>query len=134
MKPKLECTKDYELFELSEFSRPLHRNKVLLDSMQKYGFLPGCAIHCVQNGNGKLTVIQGQHRLHYAKKLGLPVWYIIDDTCTDIYCLEAVRQNWSLTDFAEARANAGDKNYIKLLAFQKKHGIPLGAAASLLGA
>ncbi len=134
MKPKLEKTYNYDLFEPHEFSRPLHEDKVLLGSMQKYGFLPSCPIHCVQSDNGKLKVIRGQHRLHYARRLGLPVYYVIDDSNPDIFYLEAVRQKWSLTDFAEARANAGDKNYIKLLAFKKKHGLPLGAAARLLRA
>jgi hypothetical protein len=134
MKPKLESTKDYELFKLSKLSRPLHKDKVLLRSMQKYGFLPSCPIHCVETGNGKLKVIQGQHRLHYAKKLGLPVYYVIDDSNPDLSDLEAVRQKWELIDFAEAYANSGNKNYIKLLAFKKKYRLPLGAAASLLSA
>ena len=133
MKPRLESTRDYEMFDVHEFNRPLHEDRVLLESMQKNGFMPSSPIHCIQNGNNKLKVIRGHHRLYYAKRLNLPVWYVIDDTTIDIFALEAGRQQWNVSDFAQARANSGDEDVAKLLAFQKKHGLRLGSAASLLG-
>lgn len=132
-KPKLQCTHDYSLFERHPFNRPLHDDPRLLESMKKAGFMPSSPIQCLRNGSGTLKVIRGHHRLDCAKRLKLPVWYIVDDSCTDLFHLEGVRQGWSINDFAHARALGGDTSCRALLAFQKLHGLTLGAAASLVG-
>ncbi len=132
-KPELKCTKDYSLFELHELNRPLHEDPVLFASMKKHGFLPSCAIQVATNGNGKLKVIRGHHRLDTAKRLGLLVWYIVDNAATDLYEHEGCRTAWTKADFAVSRAAAGDKDIQAILDFQRKHGLTLGAAASLLG-
>jgi len=132
-KPKLECTKNYDIFEMHETNRPVKEKHVLLDSMRKYGFMPSGAIHCYRNGNGKLKIIRGHHRFHYAQRLKLPVYYIVDDTQPDIFGLEGdSSQTWNSMDFVSARAKAGNKNYIRLLGFMNKHRIPLGAATHLM--
>lgn len=132
-RPKLQCTKDYRLFQMHEFNRPLHDDPRLKASMQKHGFMPSSPIQCKRNGNGTFKVIRGHHRLDIARQLNLPVWYVVDESNTDLFDLEAVQQAWSLKDFAAARAAAGDEHCTKLLAFQKKHKLTLGAAASLIG-
>lgn len=131
-KPKLQCTREYGTFEMHEHNRPIHEDARLLDSMQRYGFMPSSPIQCRRNGNGKLLVIRGHHRLDIAKRLKLPVWYVIDDTNTDLFSLEAVHQAWSVNDFTHARASAGDASCAKVLAFREQHGITLGAAISLV--
>ena len=134
MNAKLECTTNYGLFEMHEFNRPLHEDPVLLESMREHGFMPSSPIQCKPNGNGTLKVIRGHHRLHYAKRLKLPVYYVIDTTNTDLLDLEGtVRQQWNGQDFAVARSRAGDKDCAELLEFQKKHNLTLGAAADLAG-
>lgn len=131
--PKLEVTRDYNLFELHEFNRPLHRDRILEESMSKHGFMPSSPIQCVRLPNGKLKIIKGHHRYDTAKRLGEQIWYIIDDTNTDIFELEGGKTGWSIIDFVHARAHAGDENCIKLIDFSKNHHIPLGAAAALVG-
>lgn len=133
MKSKLECSKNYDAFEFHEFNRPEHEDKVLLESMRTHGFMPSSPIHCVQNGNGKMKVIRGHHRLTIAKLLSIPFYYIVDDSNTDIYSLEGGKQKWSLADFAESRARAGDEGYVKLLWFKEKHKLTWGSACSLVG-
>jgi len=134
MNAKLECTTNYDLFEMHEFNRPLHDDPVLLESMKTHGFMPSSPIQCVRNGKGKLRVIRGHHRLHYAKRLKLPVYYVVDETNNDIFDLEgSTTQRWTVKDFAIARSKAGNIDCSKVLEFQKKHGINLGAAASLVG-
>jgi hypothetical protein len=132
-KPRLPCTRDYGIFEMHEFNRPLHDDVRLLESMTRVGFMPSSPIQCRRNGNDKLKVIRGHHRLDCAKRLKLPVWYVIDESNTDLFSLEGCRQAWSVRDFAHARASAGDEGCAKILAFQKQHGLTLGAAASLVG-
>lgn len=134
MSAKLQKTKNYDMFELHECNRPESFNPHLAESMKEHGFMPSGAIHVKENGNGKLKIIRGHHRFREAQRQKLPVYYIQDDTHTDIFDLEgSSRGRWSMRDFAEARARAGDENYIKLLEFQKKHQIALMACASLLG-
>ena len=134
MKAKLQHTKDYDLFELHECNRDIHHNPVLETSMRKSGFKPSCAIHCIRNGEGKLKVIRGHHRLYYAKRLGLEVFYIIDDSDNnDIFDLEgAFSQTWTVTDFVIARAKADDKECSFLLQFCNKHHIPIGVGAAIV--
>lgn len=134
-KPKLQCTRDYDMFELHPINRPQDEKPLLLASMKAHGFMPSSPIQCgPRNQRGKLPVIRGHHRLHYAKRLELPVWYIIDDSNTDIYELEGDSgSSWSLRDFLVSRARGGNVDCQKVLAFQKKHGITQGAAISLMG-
>jgi hypothetical protein len=134
MKTELKSTTNYDLFEMHEFNRSLHDNKILESSMRKHGFMPSCAIHCVKTTGGKMKVIRGHHRLHYAKRLGLQVWYIIDDTQTDLFDLEGSSTGvWSLRDFVDARAKAGDKGAQKVRDFHIETGIDLMTCCSLVG-
>ena len=132
--PELQCTKDYDLFEMHEFNRPLHEDRVLLGSMKKYGFLPQWPIACERNGSDKLKVISGHHRLFYAKQLDIPVWYVVHDTNIDICEVEGSRKSaWTMEDHVRARAAAGNPDYIFLLDFIARHHIPLGVAIALVG-
>jgi len=132
-KPELKCTRDYSLFELHELNRPLHDDPVLFDSMKKHGWMPSSPAQVVSNGNGHFKVVRGHHRLDIAKRLKLAVWYVIDDTNADPWALEGCRTAWTGSDFAVARASAGDTDVQAVLEFKRKHGIQLGVAASLLG-
>lgn len=132
-KPELKVTHDYTMFELHEVNRPLHVDPVLEASMKKHGFLPSCAISVEKVGGGRLKVKRGHHRLDCAKRLGLPVWYIIDNSQIDIHELESPRQAWTRLDFAISRASCGDKDVQRVLDFHRKHGLPLGISAGLLG-
>jgi len=133
MKPKLESTTDYGMFEMHPCNRPLAEKPELEQSMKTHGFMPSGAIHVRKNGSGKFKVIRGHHRLHCAKRLKLPVFYIVDETEVDIFDLEGdSRVAWNMPDFTAARAAAGDKACAQLLEFQRKHHLPIGAAASLI--
>lgn len=132
-KPKLQVTRDYGLFEMHDTNRTLHDDKVLLASLQKNGFSHADPIQVVRNGNGKLKVKKGHHRLSYAKRLGLPVWYIVADKDIDIFELEGGQSKWTAKDFVTARSAAGNAGCTRVIDFQKKHGLTLSAAASLIG-
>lgn len=132
--PRLRVTKEYDLFEMHDLNRDLKERPILLASMKAHGFMPSSPIQCIRNGKGTLKVIRGHHRLHYAKRLKLPVWYVVDESSTDIYDLEAdsgVR--WDLRDFLTSRARAGDDACRAVLAFQRKHNLTQGVAISLMG-
>jgi len=121
------------MFEMHDRNRPLHEDPRLLASMKKVGFMPSSPIQCVRNGHGKLKVIRGHHRLDYAQRLKLPVFYIVDESKVDIFDLEGGKQAWSATDFLRARASDGNDDCAQVIDFQKRHGLTIGAAANLLG-
>ena len=59
---------------------------------------------------------------------------MIDESNVDLFLLEgSSRSRWSVLDFATARAHAGDHHCERLLDFQRKHHLTIGAAAALLG-
>lgn len=130
----LHRTKDYSTFEMHPCNRPLREKPWLEASMKKHGFMPSCPMHCIRNGHGKLKIIRGHHRFHYAKRLGLPVFYIIDASNIDLFELEGASDAlWSAVDHTEARARAGNPDYLKLLDFKNKHRLTIAVAASLVG-
>lgn len=134
MSEKLKCTRDYTIFDEHPSNRPLHEDKVLEKSMREHGFMPSSPIQVIQNGNGKLKIIRGHHRFNVARRLGLPIWYVIDDSNVDMYLMEASsKQRWSLRDFIVSRAQAGDEECLFLLEWSKATGISINAAASLIG-
>ncbi len=133
-KPKLQVTRDYDRFEMHELQREIKADPLLEESMKTHGFMPSGAIHCVRGKGEKLRIIRGHHRLHYAKRLGLAVWYIVDESNTDMRALEASSHGrWSLLDFLYSRAHGGDKACQSVIDFSAKHGISKGISISLLG-
>lgn len=133
-KPELKVTRDYSIFELHELNRPLHGRRDLFESMREHGWMPSQPMQVIRNGNGRLKVIRGHNRLDNAKRLGIPVWYVVDDSVLDIHKLEGCSGGqWTKMDFAISRAASGHKDIQAVLDFSRKHGISLGPAASLLG-
>lgn len=132
-KPKLQFTRDLSIFEMHELNRDLAEKPALEESMKTHGFMPSSPIQCIRNGGARLKVIRGHHRLDYAKRLGIGVWYVIDPTVTEIFELEGdSSSHWSIKDFLHARAKAGDADCAKVIVFQKRYGIAQGAAISLM--
>jgi hypothetical protein len=129
---RLRKTKNYDLFESHLNNRPLHSNPKLEASMRRVGFMPSSAIQCTRNGSDRLKVIRGHNRLYFAKKLGLPVYYVIDGSCVDLYEIETPKQTWSVADFVHSHASRGHKGSVAVIEFQKAHGYTLSAASSLL--
>ena len=131
--PKLQCTKNYGLFDEHEFNRPIHEDKILLESLMTRGFMPSNPIQVIKNGNGKLKIVRGHHRFNYARRLGLTVFYVVDDSATDPYEMEmSSKQRWSLVDFLHSRAASGDTECQYVLNFMEIHNLSAGAAVSIL--
>ena len=128
----VHCTSDYDIFDMHQFNRPLHEDPTLEQSMKLHGCLRSHPIHVKKPPNGKLGVIGGHHRLHYAKRLGIPIYYIIETEDVQPDELETGKQNWKVSDFIEARARSGDKDCLFVLSWAKEIGIPNVVAASLL--
>lgn len=101
--------------------------------MRKHGFAPGGCIQVAVGDDGMLVVIKGHHRFNYAVQLGLPVYFVVDNTLTDLYELEGVQaQNWSADDFTYSRALQGDEDCMAVMEYAEAHGVTMSIAASLL--
>jgi hypothetical protein len=134
MTSKLQRTTNYSMFDSHHYNRPMHSTKALEASMRAHGFMPSSPIQVVPNGGTKLQVVRGHHRLDVAKRLGIPIYYVVDQTNTDLFSLEgSSKQSWSVTDFVHARAASGDQACRFVRAFAEDHGLSIGVAASMLG-
>lgn len=132
--PKINVTKNYRLFTLSDENRILNpsKHKRLRRSMMRYGFLPWFPIVCLRDNSGKLVVLEGQHRLAFAESLSLPVYWLEATESFDIAYINGTGERWKVRDYAERFALNGVKDYIEGLRFADLHGIPIGRAFALL--
>lgn len=133
-KPTLRATKDYGLFTHSRDNRPtdLSNRKGLLESMQKYGFLPAYPIHCVRARDGKMEIRDGQHRFAMAQKLGLPVWYVVLADDVSVPEINNTQKAWTPLNYAQCFAAQGNQHYADLIEFAKKYAVPVTLAAAIL--
>lgn len=130
---KLTATKNYDLFELLRFNRDVMKTKALEKSMKTHGFIAAYPLHVVRNGNGKLKIKAGHHRFVVAKKLGLPVWYVICDDGATIHELENATTKWTLNDYLQSFCRCGMEEYQRVADYMERTGIPTQSAVSLLG-
>jgi hypothetical protein len=132
--PKINVTKNYKLFLRSDDNRPLDlkRHRALEAQMEQYGYIPSYPIVCTRDEKGNLVVKDGQHRLAFAEKLGLAVYWVEDEIGFDVAAINNTQKAWLPIDYARKFADAGSADYVELLEFKEESGIPLTVAASLL--
>jgi hypothetical protein len=127
-------TKDYGIFDVHECNRDIREDPILSASFEKHGFMPSGAIHVCNNDAGRLCIIRGHHRFYEAQKQDTGIYFIVDNTPTEIFDLErSGHALWSVKDWCIARGNQGNLNYGLLIEFQKRHGVTASTAACLLG-
>lgn len=126
-------TLDYELFKSILSNREVddrHVNR-LVDAISKKNLLHLNPILCNKNHE----VIDGQHRLEAARKLGVPIYYIIDEGITkgDIATINSNAKNWSVTDYVNYWTIEKREGFDKLSAFLSEHpAIPASTALSMM--
>jgi hypothetical protein len=131
--PKIHVTKDYDLFVSDRENRPVDpaKHRALKASMEENGFHEGCPI-VVRLLKGKLVVQDGQHRLFFARLLGLPVYYLVTERVVDIAKLNSTARGWTPRDYAMKHAAAKLPAYQEALEFAEQNCLPISAAFSLL--
>ena len=137
MNAKLQQTRNYSLFVSSKTNRvldpenlhPKHKNLKRL--MHKHGFLPSFPITARQVG-GKLRVEDGQHRLHFAKMLGLEVYYVVISEDIDVAEINQAQASWQIKDYTNRWAAQGNVDYVKAHEFAARYGLSVGNAFALL--
>lgn len=132
----MKTTTNYSMFTLEEGNRDVDlddkETKTLAELMVEFGWLDAFPLMAQKRGK-KLIVKDGQHRLAIAKEFGIPVKYVVlDGALPDIAKLQRSQKKWKPIDFAMRFAKAGNDNYIELLEFFDKYGIPITMSAALL--
>lgn len=103
-------TDDLSIFKFTKFNRNVLIRREMLEQA-KEGFISPVIV------NEHMIVIDGQHRIEHAKKVGVPVEYIIKPGLRerDIVRMNTTQKPWSLSNYIESYANQGIEEYVALL-------------------
>ncbi len=129
-------TRDYGRFGVLQGNRSLNKTKIkrIKDEIAKgKNWLQYCPIMVVEK-DGKLKVVDGQHRLDVAKQTGSYIYYVICDELSlyDIATMNSNTEKWSGKDFVNCYATTGNEHYVTLREFLNTYGYPLGVCLQLL--
>lgn len=126
-------TIDYEVFQRPKCNRKIDTSvlKKLEKSIKEKNLLASKPIVVDRFFN----VIDGQHRLEVAKKLGIPIPYQVDEKC-DIYDMVKLNNNqkaWTINDYLNYYCHAEERpEYLKLRDFVERENLQLNIALHLL--
>lgn len=131
----IKTTSDYSQFQLMEQNRDVSmenkKAKNLAKSMRQHGWLNSFPL-MAKKRDGKLVVIDGQHRLAVAREYGIPVKYVIEDVEVDVAQLNDTSHAWTVVDFVNRYAKEGLDEYVELIEFSQRYGISVNMASGLL--
>ena len=135
-KETLYKTTDYDMFDLISWNRSIKFNrpesKKLFRSMKQFGFLPSHPIMVRRSESGSLIVFDGQHRLYFARQLGLPVYFVIDDSGISIPEHQQTNRKWDFGEHFERWQTEGISDYKEVIDFANRYKITIGQAAGIL--
>lgn len=131
---KVNKTTDYKKFKKIRGNRAFSKShlKNLIASIAENNLLEYTPIIV----NKQWEVIDGQHRLEAAKKLGIPVYYIQVSSggdLNDVILINANLKSWSLVDYMESQILLGNPDYKTVKQFVDKYQLPMGLSINLLG-
>lgn len=132
MKTQIIESKNYAIFELHEFNRDVKKTKYLEESMKTHGWISAYPMHVIRNGKNKLKIKAGHHRFVTAKKLNIPVKYVVCDDDISIHELEKSTTNWSKYDYLISHIRSGKDEYVPILSYYEQTGISLNACIAML--
>jgi hypothetical protein len=127
---QVHTTTDYSMFKTIDGNRNvnlLHINR-LKKSMQEHYLFTVIVV------NEKYEIIDGQHRFHAIRDLGLPLHYtmIPGYSLLQVQILNANSSNWSSQDYLQAYCDLGYEDYITLSEFLRKYNLNISIGASIL--
>lgn len=130
---KIYYTRDYSRFNNITGNRMLNEAKIkklIQDIENGFDMLRYCPIIV----DKEMNVIDGQHRLHVARKIKSNIWYVITDKISlyEIAKMNSNTDKWKAQDFLNAYVTLKNPDYIRLQEFVDEHGISLSVAILLL--
>jgi|HubBroStandDraft_3_1064219.scaffolds.fasta_scaffold04818_5 hypothetical protein len=128
----MEKTKNYELFLKHDSNRELVENNVtkIMKSMETRNLLEFRPILV----NEKMQIIDGQHRLEAAKRLGIEVYYQImkKPPAETMLLLNTNQKRWTTNDYLNYFCEESNGQYMDLKKFMEEEGLTLPLALRLL--
>lgn len=125
-------TKDYDKFKIREDNRSIKERHVnaLVRSLQQSNDLHLNPI--IVNSDNE--IVDGQHRFHAARQLGLPIHYVIDDHYdpTKMMRLNQNATRWSMEDYTNFWISNGREEYQKISDLSKETEIKLSILVFIL--
>ena len=121
-------TQDYDKFVSYKSNREVGENHVK-KMVRKIRLANHLDSHPI-SVNSNFNVIDGQHRLEAARRLNLPIYYIINDrfTVETLACVNSASKNWAPPDYLHHFLVEGNKEYKKLDDFMKDMNFPISTA------
>jgi len=125
-------SKDYGMFKVSEFQRNIRKVNRLEASMRKYGWISSKPMDVIRNGGRQLVIRDGHHRFEIARRLGIPIKYVIDGSKITMEELEGGIEKWNFADYLSMWVQKGNPDYILLKDYCDTTGISIGNALSMM--
>jgi ParB/Sulfiredoxin domain len=125
-------TSNYKTFEMSTFNRDVSNTQALEKSMLQHGFLSAYPLHVEKREDGRLYIMDGHHRLTVARRLKIPVKFIIETAKVDMHMLQKTTSKWTLEDYLTSYVRCEKPEYLKVEEFIDRTGLGLGISISLL--
>ncbi len=126
----VDVTFDYDAFKFLKGNRPVdekHVRKLVQSMQQEYLQRP-------IDVNENYEIIDGQHRYTAIKELGYPLFYVVRKgwTMKQVQVANSNTKGWTINDVVSSQSELGNKNYIAIKDFCKKHNVTIYNAISLL--
>lgn len=126
----IQSTNNYSLFSFLDNNRIVNRSHV--ENLKKRIKEKDMTMYEPIRVNTNLCIVDGQHRFHACKELGLPIYYLVMDDDVDaeqamIICNQTSKK-WEMMDWLRYRANKNGGCYKMLLDFVQQTGIRLSNA------
>jgi len=132
--PIIRRTSNYNMFKNIGNRKvvPRHVNE-LMDQMHKQGyFIPAQPIVVDSN----FVIIDGQHRLIAAEKLGFPVCYVIEDSFNEkqdsMTSMNAFSSRWTPENFLDRQDFLGNPAYVQLSSFMNEYNLTASYGLQIL--
>jgi len=131
--PVIKETTNYDMFNTVKGNRAimLAHVKSLMEAVSQINLLPYNPIIV----NAQFEVIDGQHRLEAAKRLGVSIYYVITEEpvgATEVHVLNTRNRAWTPNDFLETYIAHGKQDYVILRDFMEDYGFTLSLSVMLL--
>lgn len=83
--------------------------------------------------NDRMEILDGQHRLEAARRLGIPIYYVVvrSGSIQEIQMLNSNVRGWSMQNFLDSYVERGNLEYIELKKFMDITGLSLGVGLFL---
>ena len=106
-------TREYSIFKTLRGNRVIDDNRVgsIIESINEVGLM-----HAPVVVNEKFELIDGQHRVEACKRLGMPVYFYIEEGAGMQTCIamNRVAKTWTDADYIHMFADQGNKEYAQL--------------------